>query len=102
MKSAILILATLLFLSVTTPAQTFSSGSTGADGALDLSSLNCSTCEVQLPDSGVLNYTTVSIPAGKILKFRRNLHNTPVVLLAQGSITVNGVIDLSANGISAG
>ena len=44
----------------------FNSGSTGADGALDLSTMTCpnNTCEVQLPESGVLNYTTVNIPGG--------------------------------------
>lgn len=74
-------------------AQTFSSGSTGADGALDLATMACTSyCEVQLPPSGVLNYSTINVPSGKILVFKKNLHNTPVVLLAQGAVTIAGSI----------
>ncbi len=81
------------------PPQAFSSGSTGADGALNLAT-TCSSpvavdpasCYVQLPPSGVLNYTTVNVPVGKVLKFRKNLQNTPVIILAQGDVTVAGVI----------
>jgi hypothetical protein len=102
MKSVVLIFACISFLSVTTAAQTFSSGSTGADGALDLTTLSCNTCEIQLPASGILNYTTVSVPVGRILKFKQNLHNTPVFLLAQGPIVINGIIDVSATGINVG
>jgi len=91
-------------LAISANAQSFSSGSTGADGALDLSTMNCpeSICQVQLPESGVLNYTTVLIPQGKALKFKHNLRNTPVFLLAQGAVVINGSIDLSANGINVG
>jgi len=85
-------------------AQTFSSGSTGADGALDVSRLSCfirvqdnlSVCEVILPPSGILNYTTVLIPSGKTIIFRKNLQNTPVVLLAQGDVVVEGNLSVSA------
>jgi hypothetical protein len=76
-------------------AQSFSSGSTGADGALDLSAMACVNCSVQLPPSGILNYTTVNVSSGKNLFFVRNLQNTPVVLLAQGNVTIAGAIDVS-------
>ena len=75
--------------------QTFSSGSTGADGALDLTAGDRT---VQLPDSGILNYTTVNIPAGRTLKFGLNLKNTPVVMLAQGAVSIAGAINVSAIG----
>ncbi len=86
----------------TTKAQAFSSGSTGADGALDLANICTSpypvgdpnSCYVQLPPNGILNYTTVNIPSNKVLKFRKNLQNTPVVLLAQGNVTVAGAIQI--------
>jgi hypothetical protein len=87
-------------------AQTFNSGSTGADGALDLSTMNCSytswlgpTCYVQLPPSGILNYTTVNIPGGKTLSFKPNLQNSPVYLLAQGAVTIAGALDVGAGGL---
>src|SRR5208283_1903006 len=74
-------------------AQTFSSGSTGADGALVLTAGDQT---VSLPDSGILNYTTVNIPSGRRLTFTPNLQNTPVVMLAQGDVSVAGTIDVSA------
>src|SRR5438128_2062925 len=95
---------TLLALFLLTPigarAQTFSSGSTGADGALTLSP--CEGRSVQVPDSGVFNFTTVTIPgcaAGSTtLVFIPNQRNTPVTILAQGSVVidVNGVISVDA------
>lgn len=83
-------------------AQTFSSGSTGADGALDLSTMACTECEVQLPPNGVLNYTTVTVPDGKQLFFRKNLQNTPVYLLAQGSVTIAGYVVVKGVGQQPG
>lgn len=76
----------------------FTSGSTGADGALDLSAINCpnNVCVVQLPETGILNYTTVNIPAGKFLQFKANSRNTPVILLAQSNVTLGGEINVSA------
>src|SRR6185436_4853836 len=85
------------FIAFPVHAQTFSSGSTGEDGALDLSSCP-QICEVQLPESGVLNYTTVNIPSGKTLRFKVNSRNTPVIMLAQGTVTISGAIDVSASG----
>ena len=76
----------------------FNSGSTGADGPLDLSTCPTAICEVQLPESGKLHYTTVSIPQGKTLKFKRNSRNTPVIILAEGNVIVSGAISLSALG----
>lgn len=79
--------------------QSFSSGSTGADGALDLTSGDRT---VQLPASGILNYTTVNIPAGRTLNFGLNLRNTPVVMLAQGAVVISGLIDISGSGRTPG
>lgn len=77
-------------------AQSFSSGSTGADGALDLSTMDCpnSYCLIQLPESGILNYTTINIPYGKTLAFKPNFRNTPVIMLAQGAVTISGSINI--------
>jgi hypothetical protein len=90
-------------LSVSASGQTFSSGSTGADGALDLATMNCTTgehaplngnggCSVQLPPNGILNYTTINVPQGKSLHFRKNQGNTPVVILAQGNVSIAGTV----------
>jgi hypothetical protein len=95
MRKAIPLLIVILFLAATAHAQSFSSGSTGTDGALDLSSCPTTTCRVQLPESGVLNYTTVNVPPGKELVFKRNSRNTPVTMLAQGDISIQGHIFLA-------
>ncbi len=85
--------ATLLILCslVAVHAQTFTSGSTGADGAL----APTQNTEIQLPESGVLNYTTVNIPANVTVTFKRNTKNTPVTILVQGDVNIAGRIDVS-------
>src|ERR1700693_3385921 len=75
--------------------QPFSSGSTGADGALDLSPADKT---VQLPSNGILNFTTIHIPGGRTLTFSRNLSNTPVIILVTGTINVARTIDVSGKG----
>lgn len=76
---------------IATPAAlAFDSGSTGADGAL-APTVNT---EIQLPPSGILNYTSINIPAGVTVKFKKNALNTPVYLLVSGDVTVSGIIDL--------
>lgn len=101
MKRKFLLIAALVCALPLLANAQFNSGSTGTDGALDLSS-NCQpdittgACEVQLPESGILNYTTITIPNGKTLVFKRNSRNTPAILLAQGNVNIVGTIDLSA------
>src|SRR3989441_11751010 len=79
-------------------AQTFSSGSTGADGAFSPTA----NITVTLPPSGVVNYTTVNIPARVTVKFTRNTANTPVTVLASGDVTIAGTIDVSGAAGGAG
>jgi hypothetical protein len=98
LKKLLLLTIALFILPNSSQAQSFSSGSTGADGALDLSTMNCPNdiCIMQLPESGILNYTTVNIPSGKTLVFKNNSRNTPVIMLAQGNVSITGSIDVSA------
>lgn len=77
-------------------AQTFNSGSTGADGAFSPTTNTTLT----LPANGVFNFTTINIPAGVTVTFARNAANTPVTLLATGNVTIAGTINL--NGGSGG
>src|SRR3989338_7156995 len=72
-------------------AASFISGSTGADGAFSPQT----SMEVQLPESGILNYTTVNIPSGVTVTFKKNELNTSVTLLATGDVIINGTIDVS-------
>ena len=69
----------------------FDSGSTGADGAF---SPTVNTV-LDLPPSGVFNFTTVNIPTGVTVTFRKNAANTPIVWLASGNVTITGSVVLN-------
>jgi len=83
-------------------AQTFVSGSTGADGAFT----PAANTTVTLPPSGVFNYTTVNIPAGVTVTYTPNAANTPVTVLATGNVTIAGILSVNgtngANGSTTG
>lgn len=78
-------------------AQTFNSGSTGADGAFN-PPVNTT---LQLPPNGVFNFTTVDIPTGITVKFLRNSNNTPVTILATGNVTIAGTLEVSGASAAA-
>lgn len=83
--------------------QSFSSGSTGADGpyAPTCAPTPCTVTET-LNASGVYNYSTVTIPAGVTVRWTRNVANTPVSIFATGDVTITGTLSLvGANGIPA-
>lgn len=74
-------------------ALAFNSGSTGADGAFNPTVSQ----QITLPDSGVFNYTSVNIPAGVTISYKRNAANTPVVILATGDVNIAGILWISAS-----
>ncbi len=89
------------FLQTSDAEAVFTSGSTGADGAFNPTA----NTVLQVPESGIFNFTTVNIPAGVTVTFQKNSANTPVTILATGDVMVNGTINLdgtagsgSANG----
>src|SRR3990172_11078991 len=90
--------AGLLLLPTWGAAQSFSSGSTGADGAFTptCTPTPC-TVTVPLPPSGVFHFTTISIPTNVTVAFTRNAANTPAILLATGTVTISGTIDVSGS-----
>jgi hypothetical protein len=54
-----------------------------------------------LPPDGRLDFTTVNIPGNVTVQFVRNDSNTPVYLLAQGAIVIEGTINVNGeNGTS--
>src|SRR5699024_1494934 len=71
----------------------FDSGSGGADGALN----PAVDTEGQLPPDGILEYTSIDIPAGNSVTFSQNALNRPVTLLVSGDATINGTIDVSGS-----
>lgn len=72
-------------------AGNFVSGSTGADG--DFSPTT--DIALQVPPSGIFNFTDVNIPSGVTVTFAKNAANSPVVMLATGNVVVAGTIDIS-------
>ncbi len=102
----LLVLLALLMSAQGQQSQTFTSGSTGADGALDYS--------VLLPNGGVavfdpakfnppldpagdnvFNFTTINIPANVTVRLSGRVLKGPVWWLASGDVTINGTIDLN-------
>lgn len=98
MKFKLFVLMTTLMLALgfVVPAQAaFDSGSSGADGAFTPTA----NTVLQVPESGIFNYTTVNIPAGVTITFTKNSKNTPVTILAIGDVTIAGTVTLNgANG----
>ncbi len=93
MKKILFLAPILLMLCLNVAgAGTFVSGSTGADGACNPT---IPQTELQLPPNGVFNFTTVNIPVGVTVTFKKNAANTPVYILATGDVTIAGTIDVS-------
>lgn len=84
--------ALLLTAAVSVRAQnTFSSGSTGADGPFSPTTSQT----ILVPESGVFNFTTVNIPTGVTITYARNaLNNRPVTILASGDVVIAGTINV--------
>jgi hypothetical protein len=72
-------------------ADKFDSGSTGLDGAFDPET----SITLELPESGIYNFTNVNIREGVTVFFSRNGANTPVVIRATGDVNIAGTIDIS-------
>jgi hypothetical protein len=83
-------LAVMLMWACPAFAQTYTSGSTGALGAF----APAANTTITLPPDGILNYTTVTIPANVTVTFLINAANTPVTLLATGDVTITGAISV--------
>ncbi len=80
-------------------AQSFSSGSTGSDGAYSPTvSGDFDPVALGLDPSGdnVFNFTTINIPAGVSIRLGASkLRNAAVTWLATGNVTIAGTLDLT-------
>lgn len=81
----------LILFAGTVHAASFVSGSTGADGAFNPTT----NTELQLPPDGIFNFTTVNIPSGVKITFKKNASNTSAYILATGDVIISGTIDVS-------
>ena len=89
--SALLMLCTAIL-----HAQSFPSGSTGADGALNITAAGVTSFSTPPVGGGsVYNFTTINIAAGSTLKLSGAVFSSPIYFLASGAVTVAGTIDLS-------
>ena len=96
MKKLLFLLVGTLLLTLNIKAYAaFNSGSSGALGAFN----PAVDTLVALPDDGVLNYTTVNIPAGVTVTFARNTKNTPVYMLATGDVIIAGTINVGSTAL---
>lgn len=84
---------------------TFDSGSNGSDGALDLTGqsgvvvFDPSSLGLDPDGDNVFHFTTITIPAGVMLRLRGlKLQFAPVYWLAQGAVQIDGAVDLSGEG----
>jgi len=89
------------FRSEAQPGTTFSSASTGVDGALNITApgvtyFNPTTLKLTA-NTNIFNFTTITIAAGSTLKFWEGVFHGPVFLLASGDVTINGVIDITGD-----
>lgn len=88
----LLVLLLLLAGAPPTLGQAFNSGSDGSFGPINLTA---SDLTLDLPPDGVIHATTVSVSAGRTLRFRPNALNTPVFLLATGDVIIAGSVNIS-------
>jgi hypothetical protein len=89
-------------------AQTFSSGSNGSDGALNLTTPGTYLFDpndvttfgrvLNPAGDGIYNFTTINIASGVTLKIPASKVNLPIFWLASGAVTIAGTIDLSGQG----
>src|SRR5579864_5487963 len=103
-KSWLMLLAAMMALTLNASAQ-FSSGSTGADGALDFSSVTAGSTVVFDPTKftaaphvagqNIFNFTTITIPANVTVVLSGQNLTGPVFWLAQGDVRINGTLTLS-------
>ncbi|MEZ4320304.1 MAG: hypothetical protein R3F61_22685 [Myxococcota bacterium] len=82
-----------LALSLAHGAQDFDAGSNGSYGPLVVAA--GTNVQLPLPADGVIHATEVTIEAGATLSFADNTHNTPVYVLSQGDIRIDGTLDLA-------
>lgn len=99
-----------LFLHFNLATQVLLGGSTGVDGVMDQTFLAAHDVDgtagspyvLDVPPGGRFEFTTIAVPSGVTVRFRRNQMNDPVYLLATGNVTIAGTVDVSgADGADA-
>lgn len=92
-----LLAAVLAFAGLSAAAQGFNAGSTGERGDVVIAE----NTTIALPPDGKLHFKSLTVNANVRLRFGRNERNTPVFILSQGDVIVNGIIDVNGAGAGA-
>lgn len=79
-------------------AAPFSAGSDGSLGAVVISA----DTTMDLPADGRLKFASLTVNAGRTLRFNKNPLNTPVRILSQGDILISGAIVVSGGHSDSG
>ncbi len=75
--------------------------SAGSDGSMGNLVINVNT-NIDLPPDGVLRVISLTVNSGRVLTFNKNPLNTPVRILSQGDVLINGQIGVSAGHANGG
>ena len=76
----------------------FSAGSDGSLGAVTITS----NVTMDLPPDGRLKFVSLTVNAGRTLRFNKNPLNTPVRILSQGDVTILGSINIDGSTATTG
>ena len=79
-------------------AAPFSAGSDGSLGAVTISA----DTTLDLPADGKLKFASLTVNAGRTLRFNKNPLNTPVQILSQGDVLISGNIVISGTSADQG
>jgi hypothetical protein len=94
-------LAAIVLTAIVPASAQFSSGSTGADGALSFTTpgtvdFDPTALGINAAGDNIFNFTTINIATGVTVRLRSTrVRQKPVVWLASGAVTIAGTIDLS-------
>jgi hypothetical protein len=104
-EGCLVVVVGLLLWNAIAAAQTFSSGSDGSDGALNVTTPGIVVFDpfdqarwgkvLDADGDGVYNFTTINVASSVTLKLRGDKVNRPVYFLASGDVTIAGTIDLN-------
>lgn len=74
-------------------AQGFNAGSNGSLGDVVIAA----STNIALPPDGILHFASLRVESGATVTFTRNARNTPVYILSQGDVVVNGSINVDGS-----
>lgn len=74
--------------------QEFSTGSDGSYGPIFVGSAS-GTVTLDMPEDGIFQVTSMTVQGNGRLYFRRNALNTPVIILSQGDIRIEGEVNVN-------